>query len=171
MTWVPGPLLHQYDRSGRSTGTAWIHFIKPSDAELAKARLNGVSAKGQPMKIEIEAARPRDAARVGPGGARGKLISRIGSLPLLDRIKSPTGDISAQRRRVPPPPRGDRPKSGIALNRPTVAARAPRALNVPKTAEELDRELDAYLKDDDSGVKQTTQKVSSAVGGDDVEMQ
>ncbi len=110
----------QYDRSGRSTGTAWIHFINPSDAALAKARLNGISAKGtrtfllsphllphillflsglttmtsglfffsgQPMKIEIEAARPPRDVLAGPRGARGKLISRIGSLPLLDRMQ------------------------------------------------------------------------------------
>ncbi len=80
---------------------------------------------------------------------------------------SSTSDVSAQTRRAP---RGDRAKGGIALNRPTIAARAPRTRNVPKTAEELDRELDAYLKDDESGAKETSPKVP-AVSGDDVEMQ
>jgi len=154
----------RYDRSGRSTGTAWIHFINPSDAALAKARLNGISAKGQPMKIEIEAARPPRDAPTGPRGARGKLISRIGSLPLLDRMESSTKDIPAHTNRAP---RGDRSKGGITLNRLTIAASAPKARNVPKTAEELDRELDAYLKDDDA--KETIRRAPAVDG--EVEMQ
>ncbi|KAF8331302.1 uncharacterized protein EI90DRAFT_1005539 [Cantharellus anzutake] len=152
----------KYDRSGRSTGTAWIHFVNPNDAALAKARLDGVSAKGQPMKIEIEAARPARDAPIGPKGPRGKLISRIGSLPLLDRMAS---NIPKLTRRLD---RGDRPKGGSIRTNTTF--RTPKTRDSPKTAEELDRELDAYLNDDDSGAKGAT-STGRVASGEDVNMQ
>ncbi|KAG8910803.1 hypothetical protein FRC02_007003, partial [Tulasnella sp. 418] len=35
----------KYDRSGRSTGVGYVNFVKQSEAEAAKAELDGVNAK------------------------------------------------------------------------------------------------------------------------------
>ncbi|KAI9491438.1 hypothetical protein BDB00DRAFT_874332 [Zychaea mexicana] len=46
-----------FDRSGRSTGTAQIRFVRRADAEAAVEKYNNVELDGQAMKIEIAADR------------------------------------------------------------------------------------------------------------------
>ncbi|ORZ15001.1 hypothetical protein BCR41DRAFT_354471 [Lobosporangium transversale] len=51
-----GPLKKctlMYDQSGKSTGTAVIHFVRVGDAAVAYNKFNGVPLDGRPMKIEI----------------------------------------------------------------------------------------------------------------------
>lgn len=73
----------QYDRSGRPTGTAIIHYESVADATRAKSEYDGANAKGQPIRISFEEVRgPRGApaARGGAAGGRGGAAMSGGSL-------------------------------------------------------------------------------------------
>lgn len=80
----------QYDRSGRSTGTAIVIYGNVQDAEAAKEEYDGANAKGQPITISYAQMRPLRglAASNGRGGgddsgpqnlrSRVDLLARLG---------------------------------------------------------------------------------------------
>jgi len=154
-TLVREPLI-RYDRSGRSSGMAIISFETPAEATRAKKQFDGILAKGQPMSIVYDIPPPRPAKR--SVSAPQSLLNRIQKPPLLDRLShddialkapaAPKGTVGPIRSR----PRGPKPR------------REPKK---PKTAEELDKELDAFMGDSEpvnaSGAVATT-------GQEDVEM-
>ncbi|CCL99601.1 uncharacterized protein FIBRA_01619 [Fibroporia radiculosa] len=135
-TLVREPLI-RYDRSGRSSGVAIISFETTPEATAAKQRYDGKLAKGQPMSIAFHQMQ-HPATRKGRTTTGSSLLNRIQKPPLLDRLS-----------RTQSEPRDVSKKSGPGpVRTKSRPVREPRAPKKPKTAEDLDKELDAYLKDD-----------------------
>jgi len=137
-TLVREPLI-RYDRSGRSSGVAIITYETPEEASRAIARFNGATANGQMMTVEYAPipTKPKRRAVSAPTS----LIDRISKPPLLDRLGESKKNSEST---APRKPRGGGPTR-------TKGARPPRpGPKKPKTAEELDKELDSFMNDDDS---------------------
>ncbi|KAJ7533698.1 hypothetical protein O6H91_13G060300 [Diphasiastrum complanatum] len=135
-----------FDRSGRSKGTAEVVFSRRADALAAVKRYNNVQLDGKPMKIEIiglnlmagiSAARASNGVTAGRGrtvvmtpgftraAAAASLVRRQGSSTRRGR-----GGFGARR-----------------FGRGRGRGRGRGFSNVPKTAEELDAELETYHAD------------------------
>ncbi|TDL25200.1 hypothetical protein BD410DRAFT_765817 [Rickenella mellea] len=140
----------KYDRSGRSTGIAYITYETPVEATRAKKQFDGILAKaGQPMTVVYDTApiAPRAARR--SVSAPSSLMDRIQKRPLLERLGSDTE--SAPQRPAAAATNGDRRAAGGPVRnrgRRRGSERPARARNEPKTAEELDKELDAFMGDE-----------------------
>ncbi|KAF7316439.1 RRM domain-containing protein [Mycena indigotica] len=149
----------RYDRSGRSSGTAFVSFETVGEATRAKRQYDGILAKGQPMTIAFDAP-PRSRSVSAPSTST--LLSRIQKPPLLDRLSKDDLNVKAPRGNGIGPirNRGGRGK-------PPTAARP--AKKVPKTAEDLDKELDAFMCDD-ATPSSTDAAPPSAPATQDVEM-
>ncbi|KAI0033057.1 hypothetical protein K488DRAFT_48543, partial [Vararia minispora EC-137] len=131
----------RYDKSGRSTGVAIVTLETPAEATRAKNQFHGQLAKGQPMTIDYfrEAPRRRNS---DPVGGSPTLLKRIEKAPLLERLSKAEAAVAARgaapvaaargavSRRGKAPPSGPKPKKERAK---------------PKTAQELDSELDAFM--------------------------
>jgi len=163
-TLIREPLL-RYDRSGRSIGSAIIAFETVAEAIRAKKQFDGILAKGQPMSIAFDTMPPR-APRRSASAPTASLLNRIQKPPLVERLSLDDSTIKA--------PSGPRAFTGGPVrNRPSrgggsanTIARAPKGPKKPKTAEELDQELDAFMGDAD--VVPAGDAVASAAG--DVDM-
>ncbi|KAJ7461751.1 hypothetical protein B0H11DRAFT_2055866 [Mycena galericulata] len=137
----------RYDRSGRSSGTAIVSFETPAEATRAKKQFDGILARTQPMSIAFDTAPPREPrGRSSSAPTTSSLLNRIQKAPLLERLSK---DDSALR--PPTAPRGG--LGPIRTARPSRSGRGGRAAaprpapKKPKTAEELDKELDAFMVD------------------------
>ncbi|KAI0720698.1 hypothetical protein C8T65DRAFT_632475 [Cerioporus squamosus] len=155
----------RYDRSGRSSGVAVITFETPAEATRAKKQFDGILCKNQPMSIAYDTA-PPPARR---SASMPSLLNRIEKPPLLERLSKnepKTRQTSAPSQAgVGPVRTKQRPNPGAANARASKRLQPPK----PKTAEELDKELDAFMKDEitaDSAPAPT----AVAVGTGDVEM-
>jgi len=136
-TLVREPLI-KYDRSGRSSGVAIIAFETTAEAIRARKQYDGILAKDQPMKITFDTMGPPRHPRRAVS-APTSLLNRIQKAPLLDRLGQDKSHSNAPVSRGFGPIR-TRPR-GPAPKRP----RSPP--KKPKTAEELDKELDAFMGD------------------------
>ncbi|EPQ52200.1 hypothetical protein GLOTRDRAFT_107741 [Gloeophyllum trabeum ATCC 11539] len=154
-TLVREPII-KYDRSGRSTGVAIIHFETAEEATRAKNQFDGALAKGQVMSITYDTVPPPGPRRERRASAPSSLIDRIQKPALLDRL---TQDDSRIRMTTAP-----KSGPGPIRSRGRGAVRAgPRK---PKTAEDLDKELDAFMTD---GPKETSAPLQTGPE-EDVEM-
>jgi len=137
----------KYDRSGRSSGVAIISFETPSEATRAKKQFSGILAKGQPMSIAYDSGPPRRTA-----SAPTSLLNRIQKPALADRLSKDDSATIA-------------PTTGPIRSRRGGGRKAPKK---PKTAEDLDKELDQFMGD---GSKDTDAPAPAAtVQQADVEM-
>ncbi|GAV99840.1 RNA-binding domain-containing protein [Lentinula edodes] len=179
-TLVREPLI-RYDRSGRSTGNAIVFYETAAEATKGKKTFDGVLAKGQPMTITFDTGGPRQSRRA-VSAPHSSLINRIQKPPLADRLSS--DDIQVKDSAGPGPTRtrpsrrGGRgmPRGGATTQRPDPR---PKVSKQPKTAEDLDKELDAFMGDAESapiaGASVEAQSLVAdsaigAVGEQDVEM-
>ncbi|KAJ8501612.1 hypothetical protein ONZ45_g12091 [Pleurotus djamor] len=132
-----------YDRSGRSTGVATITYETQAEAAKALSQFNGLLAKGQPMEISYDTSVPRHPARKTTTTS---LINRIQKQPLLNRLAGDAmkvDDDSSKERTSSTRGRGQR-GARLGRGRGRGAGRAPRK---PQTAEDLDKELEAFMGD------------------------
>ncbi|KAI0298003.1 hypothetical protein BC826DRAFT_1124242 [Russula brevipes] len=157
-TLVREPFI-RYDRSGRSSGVAIITFETPAEATRAKKQLNGVLAKGQPISIEFDQGMPRRAS--APASS---LLNRIQKPPLLDRLGQAQTNAKASlihnRRLGSIRGRGRGRGAGVG------AARGRTSTAPPKSAAELDSELDAFMAVDSGSATPSTKPAENG----DVEM-
>ncbi|KEP55784.1 RNA recognition motif protein [Rhizoctonia solani 123E] len=157
-----GTLLREptirYDRSGRSTGVATIMFTHAKEAKLAQKQLDGVMAKGEAMVVKFDSPSPSSRAQPAGRNATNTLLSRMDKKPLVDRMSE--GDASKKNtddKAGPGPARGARGRGK------QVGGKAPRAKAAPKTAEDLDKELEAFMGEGDAkGEKDKEEDVSMA---------
>lgn len=75
----------QYDRAGRSDGTAFVTYDYIADARTAVREFDGANAKGQPIRLTILPLPPRSAPRANPFDRAENPRS------LFDRIEAPGG--------------------------------------------------------------------------------
>ncbi|XP_029362234.1 THO complex subunit 4-like isoform X2 [Echeneis naucrates] len=109
-----------YDRSGRSKGTADVHFENKADAHKAMKHYNGVPLDGRPMKIQLSSDDVQSRQSTQGGFDR----SRLGQ-PKFERRE-----------------RGERRPGGSGGD---FRGRGRGGGNRPQlSAEELDAQLDAY---------------------------
>jgi len=172
-TFVRGPTI-RYDRSGRSTGTAFITYSTMGEAMAAKKKLDWQLAKGQELSIKFENT---------PTGPRGGARPSGGAHSLLERVQKPSlaARLSEAVPNAPPPsgpgpirnkPRQSAP-AGPAKDR---ASRERPPLKKPLTAEDLDKQLDMYTAESSSTNKDVESgpieepKAAPAMESQDVEM-
>uniref|UniRef100_A0A8C5D4R8 Aly/REF export factor 2-like n=1 Tax=Gouania willdenowi TaxID=441366 RepID=A0A8C5D4R8_GOUWI len=125
-----GPLKKasvHYDRSGRSIGTADVHFEKSADAMKAIKHYDGVPLDGRPMKIQHTTSEPSTQSRLGSN--RGFDRSRLGEPRSEPRFERRRGGGS----------RGGGGGGGGFRGRGRGGGSRPQL-----SAEELDAQLDAY---------------------------
>jgi len=168
-TLIREPLL-RYDRSGRSIGEGIVSFETPVEATRAKKQFQGILAKGQPMSISYYVA-PRAPRRTvsDPSTMARSLLNRVEKPPLAERLTKEEADAT---------PSGPRSLAGPVRTKPARGAvkpaRLPPKRQQPKTAAELDKELDAFMVDADaasaSAVVVGSDGTAAIVGNGDVEM-
>ncbi|THV00705.1 RNA-binding domain-containing protein [Dendrothele bispora CBS 962.96] len=169
-TLVREPFI-RYDRSGRSSGVAIISYETVEEATKAKKQFHGILAKGQPMEITFDTQAPRPNSRRSVSAPTHSLLNRIQKPGLADRL--PADDIqvggvltanikpthtSGPIRSRPNRNRGGKPNTQSGFKASKSSKSAPKK---PKTAEELDKELDAFMGDAD---------LSAATAGTPVEV-
>ncbi|KAK7678304.1 hypothetical protein QCA50_018652 [Cerrena zonata] len=150
-TLVREPLI-RYDRSGRSSGVAIITYETAAEASIAKQEYDGRLCKDQPMAIEFYNPAPKRMASAP------SLINRIQKPALLDRLEQDRGDKNGRAPQGPGPVRNRRQPRHSTGNTPNPNTNRPprnapkgrRAPNKPVTAEDLDKELDNFMKEDNN---------------------
>jgi len=162
----------QYDRAGRSTGLAWVTYDTEDHARKAKDAFDGAPAKGQPLAIAYDLS-------YRPAPPAGSLLARLGADsagPDLHRRDwdAPRSSVrDAPRRDAPSAPRGGGPgasRGAARGGRPGAPAgraeRAPRVKQAPKTAADLDAELEAFMSQPAPGVSPAKGGVGKGGRGD-----
>jgi THO complex subunit 4 len=83
----------QYDRAGRSEGTAFVTYAHVADARTAIREFDGANAKGQPIRLTLLPLGPR-----APAARRDNPFDRVENpKSLFDRIEAPSGRSSRRR--------------------------------------------------------------------------
>jgi len=141
----------KFDRSGRSQGEATVKYEKAEDAVAAKRQFDGANAKGQPIEVRYDM-RFADTVPI----KEGSLLSRVqGGVTLARQTTKKTNDALPYQ-----PPRtstrplrteanpGSQGRGGRGRGGPVrgVGSRAERPeKSKPKTADDLDKELEDFM--------------------------
>ncbi|KAG8041342.1 hypothetical protein G9C98_002330 [Cotesia typhae] len=132
-----GPLKSaavHYDRSGRSLGSADVIFERRADAIKAMKQYNGVPLDGREMNIQVATSElPVTTSIRGSFRLAGNTFSQR---PTTNRFRGARGASAPRGRGGPGGRRGGSGRGG--------SARTPAKI---PTAEELDAELEAYVKE------------------------
>ncbi|EIN08345.1 RNA-binding domain-containing protein [Punctularia strigosozonata HHB-11173 SS5] len=146
-TLVREPLI-KYDRSGRSTGVAIVTYETADEAALAKAKFDGVRINDKPMRVSFDTAPPKSQRSVS---APTSLLNRIEKPPLIDRLADDKASAAIEK---PSRTAGSGPvRTRGGRGRGGAAPRTPRESKKPKTAEELDKELESFMGDTSAPVQ------------------
>jgi len=120
---------------------------------VQKKQFDGILAKGQPISIDFDTMPPRAPRRSASVPTSTSLLNRIQKAPLADRLSRDDSVIKAPSgpRAFTGGPVRNRPSrgGGGSANTTTNVARGPKGPQKPKTAAELDQELDAFMGDAD----------------------
>ncbi|CAL1699532.1 unnamed protein product [Somion occarium] len=130
----------RYDRSGRSSGVAIVSYETLAEAAAAKREYDGRLCKNQPMSIDFYNPAPKRAVSAP------SLLNRIQKPPLLDRL----GQDQKHARDKGAPQSGAGPIRSRPRHSTGRAPRAPKAPKKPMSAEDLDKEIDTFMKDDNA---------------------
>ncbi|CAL1699533.1 unnamed protein product [Somion occarium] len=133
-------LFFKYDRSGRSSGVAIVSYETLAEAAAAKREYDGRLCKNQPMSIDFYNPAPKRAVSAP------SLLNRIQKPPLLDRL----GQDQKHARDKGAPQSGAGPIRSRPRHSTGRAPRAPKAPKKPMSAEDLDKEIDTFMKDDNA---------------------
>ncbi|KPV76573.1 uncharacterized protein RHOBADRAFT_52563 [Rhodotorula graminis WP1] len=186
----------KFDRSGRSTGTAWVTYLEDKHAAKAKEAFNGAMAKGEPIEVDFDYRNDRPSER--GAAAPGSLLARLGGTESGSRgpkYAAPTrGPGGGGPDRAP---RAERGSAGAPRDGPRGGERGERERGgrggvrggrggrggersagggrgekrAPKTNEDLDAELEAFMKAPAAEDKpKPAAAPAPAAGGDDVDM-
>ncbi|KAH7099707.1 hypothetical protein BKA62DRAFT_709198 [Auriculariales sp. MPI-PUGE-AT-0066] len=163
----------RYDRSGRSTGVGVVIYTTADQATLAKHRMQGVILKGEAIDIKFEKYRPD---KPGKSDDPNSLLNRIGKPALKDRISTPDerGDVKMSDSSRTGPIRTARGSHGGRASSATRGrgrgarggGRGEKKAAGPKSAADLDSELDKYANAGGSGPS----AASAAATGPDIDM-
>ncbi|KAH9941614.1 RNA-binding domain-containing protein [Epithele typhae] len=145
----------RYDRSGRSSGVAVVTFETPLEATRAKKQFDGILCKNQPMSVVYDTSAPKPVRNATNTTS---LLNRIEKPPLIERL------TKAETKPRPPATQGSVGPMRTKTRGPTT--RAPKR-EKPKTADELDKELDAFMNDD---IKPIAAPAKAGGGEGDVDM-
>ncbi|KAK4331334.1 hypothetical protein RTBOTA2_000806 [Rhodotorula toruloides] len=156
-------------------GIAWVTYTNEKHAAQAKEAFNGALAKGEPLEIDFD-------YRVGPPpgpAAPGTLLARLGNDGRGPRFASSADRGPGTRHVSGGAPTGPRSERGLGSGRGGARGGArggrggtggqqgrDRVRKEPKTADDLDKELEAFMKTPES----KPAAPAAAPSGDDVEM-
>lgn len=137
----------KFDKSGRSLGIAEVTYEDPMDATRAKREFDGALAKGQNITVAYDP------------------TSRPQATDLLDRMGV---KVSSSRRddRGPRNRDGDRRGRGRGRGGSGGGGRPEKQRRKPVTQEDLDRELEGYMKGETAETSETasTQQIQNGNG-------
>ncbi|KIY47487.1 hypothetical protein FISHEDRAFT_45163 [Fistulina hepatica ATCC 64428] len=128
----------RYDRSGRSTGVAIVMYETAAEAQRAISQYNNIEAKGQPMTVQFDTSVPRRANRAS---STSSLLERMQTVSFPKRASQDDSNIHKKRHVC---------KNTVGPIRTSGARGGGKTRPVFKkqvTAEELDKELDAFMED------------------------
>ncbi|KAI0763118.1 RNA-binding domain-containing protein [Trametes elegans] len=161
----------RYDRSGRSSGVAVITFETPAEATRAKKQFDGILAKDQPMSITYDTSPPPAAKGARRSTSAPSLLNRIEKPPLLERLSRTDArpqPTTASAGGGPVRTKATRARGGAVAGR----GGGRKGVAKPKTVEDLDKELDAFMNDDIAPAQAKPASATNAAGAveGDVEM-
>lgn len=138
---IRGAGVH-YDSSGRSIGSAHVHFSLVASAHRAQTQYNGVKLDGRPMKITVEG--PKQP-QTNPVQSKAKPVKRLNGAPTAARGTGPQQPKKKNKKKPAANTNqaNNAPAQGAAKKKK--AAKAKKPVKKAPTVAELDAELEAYV--------------------------